>query len=68
MYWDSSVVFTYHALIAFFVGNQLAAGLSTFAVLFPSIGFLLAVGYLVPNYDLVALAGITAYLTICPIT
>jgi hypothetical protein len=35
-------VFTHHAFIAF-AGNQLAASLSTFAILFPSIGFLLAV-------------------------
>ncbi len=61
---------SYHAFIAF-AGNQLAAGLSTFAILFPSIGFLLAVGYLVSNCDLrciIALAGIAAYLAICPVT
>ncbi len=46
VYWDSSVVFSHHTLIAF-AENQLVAGLSTFAVLFPSIGFLFAVGYLV---------------------
>jgi hypothetical protein len=70
VYWDSSVVFYQHTFIAF-AGNQLAAGLSTFAILFPSIGFLVAVGYLVSNCDLrciVALAGIAAYLAICPIT
>ncbi len=70
MYWDSSVGFSHHAFIAF-VGNQLAAGLRTFAVLFPSIGFLLAVGYLVSNCDLrciVALAGSAFYLAICPAT
>jgi hypothetical protein len=63
-------VISHHAFIAF-VGNWLAAGLSTFAVLFPSIRFLLAVGHLVSNCDLrciVALAGIAAYLAICPIT
>ncbi len=60
-------MFSHFAFIAF-VGNQLAADLSTFAILFPS---LLAVGYLVSNCDLrctVALAGITAYLPICPVT
>jgi hypothetical protein len=49
----------------------LAAGLSSFAVLFPSIGFLLVVGHLVSNCDLrciIALAGIAAYLAICPVT
>jgi hypothetical protein len=69
VYWDSSVVFSHHAFIAF-AGNQLAAGLSTFAVLFLSTGFLLSVGHLVSNCDLrciVALAGIAAYLDICPI-
>ncbi len=70
MYCDSSVVFSHHAFIAFVV-NQLAAGFCTFAVLFPSIGFLLAVGYLVSNCDLrciVALAGSAAYSAICPAT
>jgi hypothetical protein len=70
VYWDSSVVFSHHALIAF-VGNQFAAGLNTFAVLFPAFRFPLAVGYLVSNCDLkciVALAGIAAYLAICPAT
>ncbi len=70
MYQDSSVVFSHHAFIAF-RGNPLAAGLNSFAVLFPSNGFLLAVGYLVPNFELrciLALAGIDAYLAICPIT
>ncbi len=54
-----------------FVGNQLAAGLSTFAILTPSIGFLLAVGYLVSDCDLrciVALVGIAAVLEMCPVT
>ncbi len=63
-------MFSHHAFIAF-AGNQLAAGLSTFAILFPSIGFLLAVRHLVSNCDLrciVALAGIAAYLAICPVT
>jgi hypothetical protein len=63
-------VFSHHAFIAF-AGNQLAAGLSTFAILFSSVGFLLAVGYLVFNCDLryiVALAIIAAYLAICPVT
>ncbi len=49
----------------------MVAGLSTFAILFLSIEFLLAVGHFVPNYDLrgiVALAWIAAYLVICPIT
>jgi hypothetical protein len=70
VYWDSSVVFFYHAFIGF-GGNPLLADLSSFAVLFPSSGFLLDVGYLVSNRDLrciVALAGITAYLAIPPIT
>ncbi len=70
MYWDSSVVFSQHSFIVF-GGNLLAAGFSSFAVLFPSIGFLLAVGHLVSNFDLrciVALAGIAAYLAICPVT
>ncbi len=65
-----SVVFSHHAFIPF-AGNQLAAGLNTFAILFPSIGFLLAVGHLVSNFDLrciVALTGNAAYLAICPIT
>jgi hypothetical protein len=42
-----------------------------FAILFSSIGFLLAVGHLVSNCDfrcIVALAGIAAYLAICPVT
>jgi hypothetical protein len=63
-------VFSHHTFITF-AGNQMAAGLSTFAVLFPSIGFLLAVGYLVYDCDLrciVALVGIAAYLAICPVT
>ena len=50
---------------------HLVAGLSSFAILFPSIGFLLAVGHLVSDCDLrriVALAGIAAYLAIHPIT
>jgi hypothetical protein len=67
--WDSSVVFSHHAFVAF-GGNPLAAGLSSFAIFFPYIGFLLVVGHLVSNCDLwciVALAGITAYLAICPI-
>jgi hypothetical protein len=67
VYWDGVVVFYHHGLIAF-VGNQLAAGLNTFAVLFPAFGLLLAVGYLVSNCDLrciAALVGITAYLAIC---
>jgi hypothetical protein len=70
VYWDSSVVFSHHAFIAF-GGNLLAVGLGSFAILFPSSGFLLAVGYLVSNSDLrciVALAGIAAYLAIRPIT
>ena len=68
VYWDSSVVFSHHAFIAF-GGNLLAAGLSSFAILFPSIGFLLAVGHLVSNCDLrciIALVEITAYLAIVP--
>ncbi len=63
-------MFSHHAFIAF-VGNQLAAGLSTFAVVFLSIGSLSAVGHLVSNCDLrciIALAGIAAYLAVCPIT
>ncbi len=63
-------MFSYHALIAF-GGNPLAAGLSSFAVLFPSIGFLLEVVHLVSNCDLrciVVVAGITDYLVIHPIT
>jgi hypothetical protein len=70
MTWDSSVVFSHHAFIAF-GGDPLAAGLCFFAVLFPSIGFLLVAGHLVSDCDLryiIALAGITAYLAICPIT
>ncbi len=70
MYWVSSVVFSHHAFIAL-GGNLLAAGLSSFAVLLPSSGFLLAVGYLVSNSDLkciVALVGIAAFLEICPVT
>ncbi len=70
MTWDSSVVFSHHAFIAF-GGDPLVAGLSSFAVLVPSIGFLLVVGHLVSNWDvrcIVALAGIAAYLEICPIT
>ncbi len=61
---------SHHIFIAF-AGNQLVAGISTFAILFPFIGFLLAVGHLVSNCDLrciVAFAGIAAYLAICPIT
>jgi hypothetical protein len=64
------VVFSYHVLIAF-ARNQLAAGLSTFAVLFPFIGFLLAVVYLVSDCSLrciVAFVGIAVYLAICPLT
>jgi hypothetical protein len=63
-------VFSHHAFIAF-GGDPLVAGLSSFAVLFPSIGFLLVVGHLVSNCDLrcvIALAGIAAYLAICPVT
>ncbi len=63
-------MFSHHAFIAF-GGDPLAAGLSSFAILFPSIGFLLAVRYLVSNCDLrfiIALAGIAAYLVICPVT
>ncbi len=63
-------MFSHHAFIAF-GGDPLLAGLSPFAILFPSIGFLLVVGHLVSNCDLrcvVALAGIAAYLAICPIT
>ncbi len=70
MHWDSSVVFSHHTFIAF-GGNWLVAGLSSFAVLFPSIGSLLAVGHLVSYCNLrciLALAGIAAYLAICPIT
>ena len=70
MTWDSSVVFSHHAFITF-GGDPLAAGLSSFAILFPSIGFLLVVGHLVSNCDLrcvVALAGIGAYLVIRPVT
>ncbi len=70
MTWDSSAVFSHHAFIAF-GGDPLAAGLSSFAVLFPSIGFLLVVGHVVPNCDLrciVALVGIAAYLAIRPVT
>ncbi len=69
MTWDSSVVFS-HAFITF-GRDPLAAGLSSFAFLLPSIGFLLVVGHLVSNCDLrcnVALVGIAAYLVICPIT
>ncbi len=63
-------MFSHHAFIAF-GGDPLVAGLSSFAVLFPSIGFLLVVGHLVSNCDLrcvIALAGIAAYLAICPVT
>ncbi len=63
-------MFFHHAFIAF-GGDPLAAGLSSFAILFPSIGFLLVVGHLVSNCDLrcvVALLGIAAYLAIRPIT
>ncbi len=63
-------MFFHHAFIAF-AGIQLAAGLSTLTILFPSIRFQLAVGYLVSNCDLwciVALAGIAAYLAISPVT
>jgi hypothetical protein len=70
VYCDNSVVFSHHAFIAF-RGNLFAAGLSSFAVLFPSIGFLLAVGHLVSNCDLrciVALVGIADYLVIRPVT
>jgi hypothetical protein len=68
--WDSSVVFSHHACFAF-GGNPFAAGLSPFAILFPSIGFLLVVGHLVANCELrciVALAGIAAYLAIHPVS
>ncbi len=58
MYWGSSVVFSYHAFIAF-VGNQLVAGLNTFAILFPAFEFLLAVGCPVYNCDLRALFVVT---------
>jgi hypothetical protein len=47
------------------------AGLNSFAVLVPFDGFLLAVGYLVANCDLmciIALVGIAAYLAIYPVT
>jgi hypothetical protein len=70
MTWDSSVVFSHHAFIAY-GGDLLVAGLSSFAVLFPSIGVLLVVGHLVSNGDLrcvVDLAVIAAYLAIRPIT
>ncbi len=70
MTWDSSVMFSHHAFIAF-GGDPLVAGLSSFAILFPSIGFLFVVGHLVSNCDLrcvIALAGIAVYLVICPIT
>jgi hypothetical protein len=63
-------VFSHHAFIAF-GGDPLAADLSSFAVLFPSIGFLLVVGHLVSNCSvrcLVALAGIAAYLAVHPVT
>ncbi len=63
-------MFSHHAFIPF-GGDPLVAGLSSFAVLFPSIGFLVVVGHLVSNCDLkcvVALAGIAAYLAICPVT
>jgi hypothetical protein len=63
-------VFSHHAFITF-GGDTLAAGLSSFAVLFPSIGFLLVVGHLVSNCDLrcvIALVGIAAYLAIFPVT
>ncbi len=69
-WWDSSVVFSHHTFIAF-VGNQLAVGLNTFAILFPTFEFLLAVGYLVSTCDfrcIVALVGIAAYLATCPAT
>ncbi len=63
-------MFSHHAFITF-GGNPLAAGLSSFAILFPSIRFLSAVGHLVSNCDLrciVALAGIAPYLAISPVT
>ncbi len=63
-------MFSHYAFITF-AGNQLAEGLIPFTILFPSIGFLLAVGHLVSNCDLrciVALAGTAALLAICPIT
>jgi hypothetical protein len=63
------VVFPHHAFIAF-GGNPLAAGLRSFAILFPSVEFLLAVGHLVSNCALrciIALVGV-ADLAICPIT
>ncbi len=63
-------MFSHHAFIAF-GGDPLVAGLSSFAVLFPSIGFLLVVGHLVSNCDLrciLALMGIAAYLVIPPVT
>jgi hypothetical protein len=62
-------VFSHHAFIAF-GGDLLVAGLSSFAVLFPSIGFLLVVGHLVSNCDLrcvIALVEIAYYLAICPL-
>jgi hypothetical protein len=67
--WDNAVLFSHHACIAY-GGDPLVAGLSSFAVLFPSIGFLLVVGHLVSNCDLrcfVALMGTAAYLAICPV-
>ncbi len=70
MYWDSSVVFSHHAFIAF-GGNPLVAGLNSFAVLIPFNEFRLVVGYLVSNCDLrciVALVGIAANVAIHPIT
>ncbi len=63
-------MFSHHAFIAF-GGDPLAAGLSFFAILFLSIGFLLVVGHLVSNCDsrcIVALGGIAAYLVIRPVT
>ncbi len=61
-------MFFHHAFIVF-GGNLLGAGLSSFAILFPSIGFLFVIGHLVSNCDLrciIALAGIAAYLAIVP--
>ncbi len=63
-------MFSHHAFIAF-AGKQLAAGLSIFAILLPSIGFLLAIEHIVSDCNLrciLALMGIAAYLVICPIT
>ncbi len=66
MSWDSSVVFSHLAFIAF-VGNLLAVNLNTFAILFPAFEFRLVVNHLVTYCDLwsfVSLAGIASYLAI----